>query len=175
MIQKAIDELLGSLAQVPEGGDEWQKKAKIICDFSLGVAAEVLRRVGFNDPGSEEWKANLMVDVFQGNNIDFPPPDMFASLYLLNTPTALDLTEEYLADYDHHLIFGQGRVLDWDSKTYSAKRVLSYEHAARLVIYWLKIKILEICRDNEQDRIAQLPDLFDRLEAFEAASPPSKF
>ena len=163
--QVAIDALTIALKQVPSDSAEFKNKAKIICSFACRTSEEVLVRVGF---GAEDTDAkyNTQIAVL-ADRPDDGPPDMLdiETLQLQSVPTSLATTTE-TPKTAHEFVFCKSRVVEWDSQRNHVFRVLTYEETARFTIFWLAEKILQIVRKNNWDRVAQLPDLYDRLASF---------
>jgi hypothetical protein len=168
MIQTAIDVLSDMLKNVPQDFNESRHKAKILCDFAEKFAEEILRRLGFEkDITVEEF--NLLAVAISESVSESAPSDSFAILELYDVPLLLNADSN--PPLAHVLFFGNERVLDWDDEANEPKNVMTYEEAARFVVFWLQIKILQICQANKWDRVNQLPDMFDRLARLLAEKP----
>jgi hypothetical protein len=164
MIKTAINSLCEMLSSVPAGDiEEWETKAGIIGKFAVAVSDTILTAAGLV-PKSDAWAANALVDMLDDNNIDSPPADFVADIYLIcPEPT---LSRETIGSADFHLIFGHGRVMDWIDAEHKPFRGMSYEDAAVFICLWLQMQILRICMANQQIQNKSFPNLYDRLETF---------
>lgn len=173
MINQTISYLISELRSIPKDTSAVERskhKANIILEFAEKASKRILKEADFeyDDDEGDILYANMMA---HGTAIEGVPDDCFTvndtSLFLKKVPPLLDAT-----DFDaslsksnllHELVFGIDRVLDWDGENYKIKRIMSYEEAARLIIFFLAENILNIMRENKWDRIEKLPDLYDRL------------
>ena len=145
-----------------------EHKARVICEFADKVSDEVLHRAGYVWPedfddtaGRDMWNANEIAVDLEGDVCEDAPLDCFRSLLLPNVPATLTAREH--PNEATELLFGKGRVLDWNKKYHRPNRVMSYEEAARFVVFALAEKILQIIRKNEWDQMRRMVDLYDRL------------
>lgn len=169
MIQTAIDSLCGMINNIPQTNEASRHKAKILQDFATKVSEEILRRAGFDEKDSEQWRSNLLAIVAGIPYTDVPQDTIGrCGLFLRNLPSSLT-GEDGNISLAHALVFGNNRVIELNDKTGKPRRVMSYEETARFLVFWLQIKILEISRKNNWDRISGLPDLYDRIEAMTAS------
>jgi hypothetical protein len=175
MVGKAVEELCGIINRVPQGDEEWQRKAEIIGEFADRVSDYVLKKAGFNKKSTRNqdlWSANSIAK----SQIDpeAMPDDCFTVLWLCNVPASFTTNRDYF-NIAHEIAFCSKRVLlvesDYTDDSCKILKVMTYEEAARFVIFWLAEKILQIIRKNNWDRVKELPDLFDRLATFFVAEP----
>lgn len=140
-----------------------KKASEQLITFSEEVSHEVLRRAGFVSP--HELQPNQLALRLDGV-AENAPDDMLEGsniLELYNVPASLDAV--HAPKMAHAFVFCAARVLDWDDEKERARRVMTYEEAARFILFWFAEKILQIIRKNEWDRVRTLPDLFDRLNS----------
>lgn len=167
MVQNAIKELC---ALIPSSGSEtkkWENAAQAICRFAQTVSDSVLLRAGFHRT-HPHWSCNSLV-LAKGENGDIlNRVNSNTGMLLMLNKIRTDLAAtQPVGDYEEHAFYFRiGKVVEWDSRNDRQHRVLSYEEAARFIIFWLAEKILQICRKNEWDRIKNLPNLFDLLGKF---------
>ncbi len=155
-----------------------EEKARVIVEFGNRLAEEVLLRAGYTDPdvgpvddvdAREKWNSNLIFYDLEG---DMPgdgyPSDCFHEIWLQNIPATLDIVGGEDPPIAHRLMFGKGRVVEWNNKRNRIQRVMTYEEAARYVILWSAEKILQITRKNRWDEPQMLStlELFDRMSKF---------
>lgn len=173
MINQTVSYLISELRSIPKDTnavERSKRKVNIILEFAEKASKRILKEADFeyDDDEGDVFYANMMA---HGIATDGVPDDCFevsdTSLYLKKVSPFLNATD-YDASFSesnklHELVFGIDRVLDWDGKNYKIIRVMSYEEAARLVIFFFAENILNIMRENKWDRIEKLPDLYDRL------------
>ena len=174
-LQTAVNGLAALVGRPRE--DDWQAKAKIVCDFATAVGKEMMRRCGFDVAQErEDWKENVPIQDFSDDTDPDAPEDVFAELWIVDVPATLTLTVEEMETHpDAHikckLLFGRGRVLEGKrigigrEEKLKIQRVMTYDEAARYVIFWIAEKMLQVMRKNNWDRVQHLPDLYDRLVA----------
>lgn len=168
--QKAIEFLCRQIR--PAGDEDWSAKASIIIEFAERVGAQLLEDAGFQR-NSACWGTNQLAESFRIDDEEdherLGDIRHTEGLWLLRLRSDLSHTEDDEPQVDHALYFCYGRVVELNWKTNSVMQVMSYEEAARFVVFWLAGKILEIIRKNQWDRVSRLPDLFDRLARLIAA------
>ncbi len=174
-LQAAVNGLTALLG-TPSGS--WETKAEIICEFVEAVSRAVLVRCGLDPEDRYNWIAEPLAHggKFGGRDLahewdggDRPGlADLTHEICLINVPATLSLTPDDSPPVVHYLLFGEGRVVDWDTKYMRPHRIMTYEEAVRLIVFWLAEKILKFTRKNNWDRVRQLPDLYDRLTAVTA-------
>mgnify|MGYP001596821738 FL=1 len=149
-------------------------KARKLIDFGEKVSEEILIRAGFTKPvlHKEDWVPDReSFDANQlANSLDLPeytPDDHILSqtLTLYNVPTALNVRNRDVGTKTipiaSEFIFCKRRVIVGDGV--KVRQVMTYEEAARYIVFWFAEKILQIIRKNEWDRMRSMPDLYDRL------------
>jgi len=176
MTQQAVTELCELMKpHVWEEADS-RRRADAIVSFACSVSEEVLKRAGITKdlPGWRFYLLAIASDQLAERPEDYVGASnpsgqgrLLMSLNLYSVPS--DLSVYRGPGVAHTLIFCCDRVLFWDSPHDRPFCSKSYEDAARFVIFWLAEKILQIIRKNNWDRVSELPDLFDRLMAFEVA------
>ncbi|MBI5530994.1 MAG: hypothetical protein HY918_05885 [Candidatus Doudnabacteria bacterium] len=163
MIQKTIDALTSFLAIIPKNDKCWQRQASIIIAFAIKMSEDLLKSTGFTDPESEKWKANMLAVPVKNLDIRHAPAGLLGILLLKNVPATLTAETEMRVPANKTLYFCTGRVLDWDEDHHAAKAVITYEDAARTVVFWLMAKMLCICQANQWDRVSGLPRMIDQM------------
>ena len=164
MLNATISEMIGHLGSC---ADDCEKQANIIIDFALDLSKLILAKAGIKAESSN-W--NDLARDFSDDPPEESPDDCFASLWLMRVSASLT-NKENDRHKEFELLFGMNRVLDWNTKTNKANRIMTYEETARFVILWFAERIVQIIRKNHWDGISTLPDLFDRLMEF--SLPPS--
>jgi hypothetical protein len=171
---KAVEALLSVLRIDPETGTEPSstRKAKTICNFAENISDQILLRSGFERRVDNKWIANQLVEVFDASDSrEGYPGDYIQEMYLYRISSSLTSSNTDRGNGEHLLIFGNERALEWNPKTDKPHQIMTYEEAARFVIFWLAEKILQIIRKNHWDRVSTLPSLYDRLSSLLLESP----
>jgi hypothetical protein len=164
MLQGAINAVTELLESIPQDDKAWEEKAKVLCVFAEEISKDTLHAAGLHEDQGDNWWYNALARTFNEGDIDDDiPSDCFLELWLTNAPATLTANGAYSLQPEIKLFFGKGRVLDWNSKTRKPNRIMSYENAARLVIFWLMEKILKILRKNQWDRVNGDVEIFDHL------------
>ncbi len=167
-LQTAIDALLTAFSEVPKDNSASRRKADILSNFAERFSEEVLQRAGLNKE-DRVFGHNLLAIAHPEFVNEASPPDSFGCLDLYNAPSTLDATvDPHIA---HTFVYGNERVLEWNNKQGTIHRTLTYDETARLVVFWLAEKVLQILKKNEWDRVNRLPDLFDRLMRLDISEP----
>lgn len=178
MVAKAVEALCKELGEI--GSDEVvaaKLKSTILKEFAEQVSDEVLRRAGM--AGSEMGELNRLITIDGDPPFEDAVPDddnYLGCIWLHDVPSALNQRHDG-ADFPQELVCVTGGVQLWirsrnrdtDKKL---NKVMSYEEAARFLIFWLAEKILQIIRKNKWDRVEQLPDLFDQLAGLFQSKQP---
>lgn len=175
MLQKAIRELTGLI----ETTEDWEAKAKVICDFACAVSDAMLERAGrpWPDDSVDPVKHDDMITAAGENQLaEVPgddvlggedPPGYFKELRLFDPSPQLHhhLLGNQSATWKPYL-FAEGHVAEYDSNgkgEYRPTRTMSYEEFARFVVLHMMRKLVQIMYRQRWDHVAQLPSLFDRL------------
>lgn len=140
-----------------------QKALKIIA-FAEAASDQILLRAGF-PRSSKDWEANSIA--ISLDRPSYSPDDELDinALALYKVPATLNARADQVGtdelDTAHEFVFCKTRVIMGDGV--KLRTVFTYEEAARFILYWIMEKILQIGRKNNWDRLAQMPNLFDRM------------
>jgi hypothetical protein len=150
------------LASVPSPGEEAavRRKAEILCDFATELNREFFARIGVTD--IETIDSNCLANDLGGEVPDGKSflADAFRSL-TLNIPSS-DLRTREDSDLHVEVVFCFTRVMLREKGSSRYRRPMTYEDAARYIVYFFAEQIMMMMRKNNW--YDDLGDLFDKIE-----------
>ena len=168
MIEAAADPLRTAL----NGHDtDWQRKARAIAEFAVEVSEAVMTECNF-PANSEQRQKNKLAEIMRVEPVnDLHVPNRIylyenedgpwgVSLILIDMSPILSTGPD--PAFAHELFFcSDGHVVDCDDSKIMDD--MTYRGAGRLVVLYLAKKISHIVRENERERVGQLPDIYNEV------------
>lgn len=161
-LKDIINDLLDTMS-IEKPSQNWQAKAKILCDFAENAASETLKRANLTlETGinQDPWHSNLFAFFREGFLPGAAPSESYGSLVLADISPTFSQAKPSQPAY--LIVFLPGSIQIYKPPE-TLLRTTTYDDAARFVVFWIEEKLLQILQANEWDKISDLVDLYDRM------------